>query len=57
MARTVYADFDAGHPRGSWPAEEKASELTASGTPATVVMSMDEGKFLVVPAASEGRSS
>ena len=47
MARTVYAVVDAGHPRGSWPAEEKAAELTASGTPATVVMS-DEGKFLVV---------
>lgn len=53
MARTVYAVVDAGNPRGSWPAEEKAAELTASGTPGTVVMSMDEGKFLVVPPTSE----
>lgn len=52
MARTVYAEVDAGHPRGSWPAEEKASELTASGTPAIVVMSAD-GKFLVVPRPGE----
>lgn len=52
-ARTVYAEVDAGHPRGSWPAESKAAELTRSGTPATVVVSAD-GKFLVVPAAQGG---
>jgi hypothetical protein len=49
----VYAEVDAGHPRGSWPAESKAAELTATGTPATVVVSAD-GKFLVVPAAQGG---
>lgn len=48
-AREVLADFPAGGPRGSWPAEEKAAELTAAGTPATVVMSLDEDAFLVVP--------
>jgi len=49
-ARTVLAEFPAGAPRGSWPAEEKAAELTASGTPATVVMDYPSDRFLVVPA-------
>lgn len=48
-ARTVLAESPASHPRGSWPAEEKAAELTAAGTPATVVMDLDTDKFLVVP--------
>lgn len=47
-AREILADFPAGNPRGSWPAEEKARELTAAGTPATVVMSLPDDKFLVV---------
>lgn len=47
-ARTVLADFPAGGPRGSWPAEERAAELTASGTPATVVMDLPTDRFLVV---------
>ncbi|MFE9286666.1 hypothetical protein [Streptomyces olivaceus] len=46
--REILADFLAGNPRGSWPAEEKAAELTASGTPATVVMSLADDAFLVV---------
>ncbi|MFJ8594843.1 hypothetical protein [Streptomyces sp. NPDC093598] len=42
--------FPASHPRGSWPAEEKAAELTASGTPATVRMDLESDRFIVVPA-------
>jgi len=48
-AREILADFPAGGPRGSWPAEEKAAELTASGTPATVRMDLDSDRFIVVP--------
>lgn len=51
----VLADFPASHPRGSWPAEEKAAELTAQGQPATVRMDIGSDRFLVVPA--EGRAS
>lgn len=47
--REILADFPAGGPRGSWPAEEKAAELTASGTPATVRMDLDSDRFIVVP--------
>lgn len=48
-ARTVLAEFPAGGPRGSWPAEEKAAELTASGTPATVRQDINRDVFIVVP--------
>lgn len=47
--REILADFPAGGPRGSSPAEEKATELTASGTPATVRMDMNSDRFIVVP--------
>ncbi|MEU4051290.1 hypothetical protein AB0F09_19085 [Streptomyces olivaceus] len=50
--REILADFPAGNPRGSWPAEEKAAELTASGTPAAVAMDLDSDRFLVVRAES-----
>ncbi|MET9445030.1 hypothetical protein [Streptomyces sp. NPDC006610] len=49
----ILADFPAGGPRGSWSAEEKAAELTASGTPATVRMDLANDRFIVVP---EGES-
>lgn len=49
MAREIYDAFPASHPRGSWPAEEKAAELTAAGTPATVRMDLDRDRFIVVP--------
>lgn len=55
MARPVLAEFPAGHPRGSWPAEERAAELTASGTPATVVQDIRTDRFLVVSSKPEGR--
>lgn len=48
--RPVLAVFPAGHPRGSWPAEERARELTESGTPATVRMDPARDRFIVVPA-------
>jgi hypothetical protein len=47
-ARTVLAEFPAGHPRGSWPAEERAKEIRESGTPATVVQDIRTDRFLVV---------
>ncbi|WP_372344694.1 hypothetical protein [Streptomyces sp. KL116D] len=47
--RPIYAIFSAGHPRGSWPAEEEAARLTAAGTPATVRMDRHGDRFLVVP--------
>jgi hypothetical protein len=48
MAREIFAEFPAGHPRGSWPAEERAREIRESGTPATVVQDIDRDAFLVV---------
>lgn len=54
-AREILADFPAGGPRGSWPAEEMAAELTVQGQPATVRMDLASDRFLVVPA--EGRAS
>lgn len=48
-AREVLADFPASHPRGSWPAEEKAAELTRQGQPATVHMDLVNDRFIVVP--------
>ncbi|MFC1260663.1 MULTISPECIES: hypothetical protein [Streptomyces] len=48
--REILADFPAGGPRGSWPAEEKAAELTAQGQPATVRMDLDSDRFVVVRA-------
>ena len=49
MAREILAEFPAGGPRGSWPAEEKAAELRDQGQPATVVMDLPSDSFLVVP--------
>ncbi|WP_416477011.1 hypothetical protein [Streptomyces sp. LKA04] len=52
MSREILADFPAGNPRGSWPAEEKAAELTAQGQPATVRMDLDRDRFVIVRAES-----
>ncbi|GGV91667.1 hypothetical protein [Streptomyces massasporeus] len=52
-AREILADFPAGGPRGSWPAEERAAQLTASGTPATVRMDLPNDRFIVVPAGEQ----
>ncbi|QQM45160.1 hypothetical protein [Streptomyces liliifuscus] len=53
MSREILADFPAGGPRGSWPAEEAAQQLRQAGTPATVVMDIDRDLFLVVPEAEQ----
>ncbi|MER5888975.1 hypothetical protein ABT160_34555 [Streptomyces sp. NPDC001941] len=45
---TVLEHFPAGDPRGSWPAERYAADLRAHGTPARVVMDLDQDAFLVV---------
>ena len=50
-ARTILAEFPAGNPRGSWPAEAKAHELTKAGTPATVRQDIERDVFIVVPQA------
>jgi hypothetical protein len=48
MARTVLAEFPAGAPRGSWPAEEFAAEQRRQGQPATVRQDIRTDRFLVV---------
>jgi hypothetical protein len=54
--RPVLAEFPAGHPRGSWPAEEYADRLRAEGRTVRVIMSLDEDAFLVTePTAGGGR--
>lgn len=55
-APTVLAEYPAGNPRGSWPAEERAQQLRDSGTPATVVMDLPSDRFLVVPPKREDAS-
>jgi hypothetical protein len=47
-ARTILAEFPAGHPRGSWPAEEYAHARRLEGVPAEVVMDLPSDAFLVV---------
>jgi hypothetical protein len=49
VSAEILADFPAGGPRGSRPAEERADQLSKAGTPATVVMDLDSDRFLVVP--------
>ncbi|MFE0776782.1 hypothetical protein [Streptomyces sp. NPDC058861] len=46
--RTVLERFPAGHPRGSWPADEYAAAQQAQGTDARVVMDLTSDEFLVV---------
>ena len=53
--REVLADFPAGGPRGSWPAEEAAQQLRNAGTPAEVLMDLDADRFIVVPAEAGER--
>lgn len=49
MARKVLAEFPAGAPRGSWPAEEFAAEQRRQGQPATVRQDITRDVFIVVP--------
>ena len=53
-AREVLATTSAGHPRGSWPAEEMARQFRDRGVPATVVQDLPGDRFLVV--APDGES-
>lgn len=53
--RTVLAESPAGHPRGSWPAEEQAQRFRDQGIPATVVQDIDTDRFLVVAPAGDQR--
>ncbi|MFI9311555.1 hypothetical protein [Streptomyces triculaminicus] len=46
--RTILERFPAGHPRGSWPADEYATAQRAQGIDARVVMDLDSDQFLVV---------
>ncbi|MFI0596543.1 hypothetical protein [Streptomyces griseus] len=46
--RTVLERFPAGHPRGSWPADEYAAAQRAQGRDAHVVMDLATNHFLVV---------
>ncbi|WP_327328748.1 hypothetical protein OG735_41530 (plasmid) [Streptomyces sp. NBC_01210] len=49
QARAVLEWFPAGHPRGSWPADEYAATQRAQGkTDARVVMDLASDQFLVV---------
>ncbi|NUK09934.1 hypothetical protein HRW18_18380 [Streptomyces lunaelactis] len=52
QARTVLEWFPAGHPRGSWPADEYAATQRAQGTDARVVMDLASDQFLVVANAT-----
>jgi hypothetical protein len=44
----ILASTQAGHPRGSWPAEEQAQTFRNQGIPVTVVMDPASDSFLVV---------
>ena len=55
-ARTVLAATSAGHPRGSWPAEEQAQAFRDAGIPATVVQDFPTDRFLVVVPDQGGES-
>ncbi|MCO8303616.1 hypothetical protein NI939_12765 [Streptomyces sp. RKCA-744] len=45
--RTVLERSPAGHPRGSWPADEYAAAQQAQGTDAPVVIDLNSDQFLV----------
>ncbi|MCF3180023.1 hypothetical protein IPZ70_08720 [Streptomyces polychromogenes] len=49
--RTVLERFPAGHPRGSWPADEYAAAQRAQGRDVHVVMDLTTDEFLVVTTA------
>jgi hypothetical protein len=48
MAQQILASTPAGHPRGSWPAEEQAQQFRDQGIPVTVVQDLPSDRFLVV---------
>ncbi|WP_331760788.1 hypothetical protein [Streptomyces sp. NBC_01238] len=52
QTRTVLERFPAGHPRGSWPADEYAAAQRAQGRDARVVMDLASDQFLEVANAT-----
>lgn len=54
MARKILDWSPAGHPRGSWPAEEKAKAFRDQGIPAAVIAELRTDRFLVVAPDGEG---
>ncbi|MEU5403645.1 hypothetical protein ABZ348_30640 [Streptomyces sp. NPDC005963] len=54
--RTVLERFPAGHPRGSWPADDYAAAQRAQGIDAQVVMDLAADQFLVVNDHAPGKS-
>lgn len=46
--RTVLKSFQAGAPRGSWPAEEFAADRRREGLAAEVVMDIPSDSYLVI---------
>jgi hypothetical protein len=50
--RTILERFQAGGPRGSWPAEEYAADRRREGIPAHVVMDLASDTFLVIVEAT-----
>jgi hypothetical protein len=55
MAPKILASTEAGHPRGSWPAEEQAQQFRDQGIPATVVQDLPGDRFLVIASDEEGQ--
>ena len=55
-ARRILASTSAGHPRGHFPAEERAQAFRDQGIPATVVQDLRTDRFLVV-APEQGEAS
>lgn len=52
VQRTVLERFQAGAPRGQWPAEEYAARQRRNGIPARVVMDLPSDSYLVVVEAA-----
>jgi hypothetical protein len=48
MPQKILAESPAGHPRGSWPAEEQAQQFRDQGIPVTVVQDLPSDRFLVI---------
>jgi hypothetical protein len=56
MPQKILASTQAGHPRGSWPAEEQAKAFRDNGIPATVVQDIRNDRFLVIASGEEVKS-
>lgn len=54
MSREALADFPAGGPCGSWPAEEAAQQFRNDGQRVEVRMDLDSDRFIVVTPVEGG---